>query len=128
MLVRPGGPEAAGVVTLCSEDVQTGPAGTLNLQSALAGGGMVTFKCPGFSTIRISQAHTLSASTQFDGGGNITLDGFGATNLFTTANAGVVVSFTNITLRNGHAHSPLPVPTVIGPGRRVADRGHGATR
>jgi predicted outer membrane repeat protein len=104
-----GAAHAAGVVTLCAEDVQTGPPGALNLQTALAGGGRVTFNCPGFPDIHITRQHVLSASTLIDGGGTVTLDGFGATALF-AANAGSPFSLVNITLRNGHARPVTPVP------------------
>ena len=66
---------AAGDVTLCQSDDQSGPG--LNLQSALQGGGTVTFSCGGQATIRITRTHVLTSSTIVDGRGGITLDAEG---------------------------------------------------
>ena len=65
----------AGNVTLCQSDDQPGPG--LNLQSALQGGGTVTFSCGGQATIRITRTHVLTSSTIVDGRGAITLDAEG---------------------------------------------------
>src|SRR5262249_10865071 len=47
------------------------------LQSALQGGGSVTFACGGQAMIRITKTHVLTSSTTVDGHGAITLDAEG---------------------------------------------------
>lgn len=64
---------ADATVTLCGSDDQGG-AGT-NLTSALAVGGRVTFSCGGLVTIMVNCTHSLSANTDIDGGGSVTLQG-----------------------------------------------------
>src|SRR4029450_8618548 len=73
LLLGPRFAHADATVTLCSSDTQSG-AGT-NLTSALAPGGRITVSCGGAATINVNCRHSLSANTDIDGGGNVTLQG-----------------------------------------------------
>jgi hypothetical protein len=73
------------------------------LLAALAGGGLVTFDCGSAPVVIIITAPSgisPSGASTVDGGGLVTLDGNSATRLFSITN-GVVLTLTNITLRNG---------------------------
>jgi uncharacterized repeat protein (TIGR01451 family) len=77
------------------------------LNSALAGGGTVTFDCGGPVVIPITSTKVLSRSTTIDGSGQqVTLDGGGGTRLFRTTyqlSAGLSLVFRHLTLRNARA-------------------------
>jgi hypothetical protein len=81
--------QAAGVVG-------TGTAASCTeatLNTALSGGGSVTFNCGAAPvTIQITSTKNIASATTIDGGGRITLDGRGTTRIFTTQ--------ANLTLRN----------------------------
>jgi predicted outer membrane repeat protein len=59
LIVSPSPVRAAGVVNPCNQ---------ANLQTALSGGGVVTFNC-GTATITLTSALTISQNTTIDGGG-----------------------------------------------------------
>ena len=82
---------AGGTVTNCSDDT--------DFSSQLSGGGTINFSC-GPATIVLSSTKTISTNTTIDGGGTITLSG-GGTRLF-IVNSDVVLTLTNITIRDGY--------------------------
>jgi predicted outer membrane repeat protein len=61
------------VVKVCDSDTSPGQ----NLSQAIATGGVVYFKCPAGSRIRITQRYTVTRPLTLDGGGTIILDGQG---------------------------------------------------
>jgi uncharacterized repeat protein (TIGR01451 family) len=96
---RAGGVVGSGTAASCTEAA---------LDSALAGGGTVTFSCGGGAVaIPITSTKLLSKSTTIDGTGQqITLDGGGSTKLFKTTpqpKTGLDLVFRKLTLRNGWA-------------------------
>jgi uncharacterized repeat protein (TIGR01451 family) len=96
---RAGGVVGSGSAASCTEAA---------LDSALAGGGTVTFNCGGGAVvIPITSTKLLSTSTTIDGTGQqITLDGGGSTRLFQTTpqpSTGLNLVFRKLTLRNGWA-------------------------
>ena len=95
----PVGPiSAAGVVGAGNPGSCTEAA----LDAALAGGGPVTFNCgPGQVTIGLAGEKIISADTQIDGGGKITLDGQGQTRIFSVSE-GVSLDLNRITLTGGN--------------------------
>lgn len=66
---------ADGHVTLCQTDTQAGPG--INLATAVALGGRITFACGAGASIRMTTRHQLRPGTVVDGGG-VTLDAHGA--------------------------------------------------
>ncbi len=95
--------EAAGVVGNGSPASCTEAA----LNTALAGGGTVTFNCGGGTVvIPVTSTKTLTTTTTIDGAGQaIVLDGVGTTRLFRTTYqfTQFTLTFRNLTLRNGRA-------------------------
>ena len=96
---RAGGVVGSGTAASCTEAA---------LDSALAGGGTVTFNCGGGAVvIPITSTKQLSKSTTIDGTGQqITLDGGLSTKLFQMPpqySAGLNLVFRKLTLRNGWA-------------------------
>lgn len=83
---------AAGVVSP--------PCNQVALQSALAGGGNVTFNC-GTATITLISPLTITQNTTIDGGGQITLSGGGTTRMI--EHTAGTLTLQNITLTNGRA-------------------------
>ncbi|MCE7948820.1 MAG: hypothetical protein DYG88_15465 [Chloroflexi bacterium CFX4] len=89
--------QAAGVVTNCSNQS--------DLQSKLAGGGLVTFSC-GASPVTITITSTLeitAANTTIDGGGLITLQGSSGVRMIlhrTLTNVASTLTLRNLTIRN----------------------------
>ena len=76
------------------------------LDTALAGGGTVTFDCGGSVVIPVTAVKTLTTTTTVDGTGQqITLDGGGTTRLFETTYqfAPFTITLRNLTLRNARA-------------------------
>jgi hypothetical protein len=77
------------------------------LNTALSGGGTVTFNCGGGAvTIPITSTKTITTTTTIDGSGqSITLDGGGTTRLFITTYqfSPFTISLRSLTLRNGRA-------------------------
>jgi hypothetical protein len=59
-------------VDRCGSDVEPGG---INLATALAAGGRITFRCGGPATIRITREHLITRSVDIDGGNQITLEG-----------------------------------------------------
>ena len=100
VMLSPAGPAgAAGVVGDGTPESCT----EAELNSALAGGGLVTFNCgPAPHAIGLKSQKVISDDTQIDGGGLITLDGQQSTRLF-RVNTGVALDLQNIILRNGRA-------------------------
>jgi hypothetical protein len=79
-LVALGGSQrarAAGVVTTCDE---------AHLNTALSGGGLVTFTC-GPATITVTSTKTISTDTTIDGGGLITLQNSGSASFAVNSSA-----------------------------------------
>ena len=73
------------------------------LDTALAGGGTVTFHCGGPVVIPVTAVKTLTTTTTVDGTGQqVTLDGGGTTRLFETTYqfASFTITLRNLTLRN----------------------------
>jgi hypothetical protein len=84
--------------------VGSGP-GTCNeaaLNTALAGGGTVTFNCGGPATILILSQKMITQSTTIDGGGIITITGGLATRLFLVTNS-ALLSLRDIGLDAGYS-------------------------
>jgi len=70
---------ASGVVGTGTPDTCTEAA----LDTALAGGGNVTFKCGASPyTLTVATTKRIAANTKLDGGGLITLSGGGAVGIF----------------------------------------------
>ncbi len=72
---------AGGVVGTCDET---------HLNTALSGGGTVTFTC-GPATITVTSTKTISANTTIDGGGVITISGGNSVQVFTVNPAATFV-------------------------------------
>lgn len=62
---------AGGTVTACAKDVQLGAG--LDLATALAGGGTVTFACKAGTTIAVTRTHAVAGIVVVDGGKAVTL-------------------------------------------------------
>jgi predicted outer membrane repeat protein len=94
--------------TLAAGVVGTGTTGSCTeaaLDTALLSGGAVTFNCGAAPhTIILTSRKTISANTQINGGGLITLSGAGATGLFSVDN-GITLELNGMTLSNGRATS-----------------------
>jgi IPTL-CTERM motif len=87
-------PKAHAAVQLCTE---------AGLDTALAAGGTNTFSCGAATTIAVSATKTVSVSgTVLDGSGLLTISGGSARRVF-TVNAGVTVTFQNLTIVNGNS-------------------------
>jgi len=83
---------AAGLVTDCNSDSQ--------LQTAVGGGGLVTFSCSG--TILLSAGLTITANTTIDGAGQqVALDGQTQYTVF-SVNSGVTLAVNNLTVQHGN--------------------------
>jgi len=72
--------------------------------TALLGGGAVTFNCGGATTITFTSTKTISAATTISGGDVITLSGGNAVRLFNVTGGGLTLN--NITLANGRDSAP----------------------
>src|SRR5215216_3696623 len=70
------------------------------LNTALAGGGAVTFNCGGPATINLTTTKTISSNTQINGGGVITLSGNSLVRLF-TVNSPATLNISNLTIASG---------------------------
>ena len=109
--VLPGRARADALVTLCQSDTQIGPG--RNLDEALqdpsppANNGAyrtITFACPGgAASITMTRQHTITQSTLIDGGGTVTLDGGGTSDMFTAHDPNLRLLFSNLVLRNARA-------------------------
>jgi len=87
---------AAGVVGSGTPESCTEAA----LDTALAGGGMVTFNCGGATTITVTSTKIISADTTIDGGSLITISGGNSVGIF-VVNIGVNFTVQNLTIANG---------------------------
>ncbi|MBK9968926.1 MAG: right-handed parallel beta-helix repeat-containing protein [Holophagales bacterium] len=98
LLLFPGLVRAAGVVG----NGTPGSCSEAALNTALAGGGVVTFSCGGTVTIPITSTKTISAAlpTDVDGGGLVTLDGQDAVRIF-SVDYQRQLALRNLTLRRG---------------------------
>ena len=74
------------------------------LETALSGGGTVSFNCGGSATITLTSQKTINSNTTINGGGQITLSGGGSTRLFNLQN-GASLTLQNITLQSGYSSS-----------------------
>ncbi len=85
--------QADGVVTNCSDDVQ--------FSKLMSGGGTVTFSC-GTALINLNSTQIIppAANTTIDGGGQITLSGQNARQLFVVS-TGASLTLCDIVLTNG---------------------------
>ena len=97
-LTAPSSTWAAGVVTTCDE---------AHFDTALSGGGSVTFNCGGPATITVTSTKTISASTTIDGGGVITISGGNSVPVF-TVNTGATFTVQNLTIENGNRRQASP--------------------
>jgi predicted outer membrane repeat protein len=89
-----GGVVGTGTPTSCTEAA---------LNSALAGGGTITFNCGAAPhTILSSAAKSITLDTTIDGDGTVTLDGQDGDRLFVVSN-GAVLTLRNIVLEHGFA-------------------------
>ena len=90
-LTLPAAPaQAGGIVGVCDES---------HLQSALAGGGTVTFSCSG--TITLGSTIPIDTDTTIDGSGQtVTISGNHAVRLFSVAD-GVALTLNHLTLADG---------------------------
>lgn len=89
--------------TYAAGTVGTGTAATCTeaaLDTALSGGGSVTFNCGGPATITFTSTKSITVATTIQGSAGITLDGGGAVRLFNVTGGGLVLD--HITLANGH--------------------------
>ncbi len=114
---------ARGIVTLCvavfvasapstaraGGVVGTGSAASCTdaaLNTALGGGGLVTFDCGGSATIDISPpatgTKTIAADTTIDGGGMVTISGGNSVRVL-SVNSGVNFTVQNLTIANGNS-------------------------
>jgi len=97
-LIGPGKVYAAGVVgtgtpASCDEAA---------LDTALAGGGTVTFDCGASdATITVTNTKMISADTTIDGGNFITISGGDTVRVFEVASSGVALDLDNLTVTNG---------------------------
>ena len=89
-----GGQVGTGTPASCTEAA---------LNTALAGGGNVTFNC-GVNpyTLTLTSGKTISINTTIDGGGKITLSGGGTVQVL-FVNPGVQLTLNNLSLANGYA-------------------------
>jgi hypothetical protein len=87
-----GGSVGSGTLASCNETA---------LDAALAVGGLVTFNCGGPATILITATKVITADTQIDGAGLITLDGGGTKRLF-IVNSPARFDLSNLTLSHGY--------------------------
>jgi predicted outer membrane repeat protein len=93
-VVAAGGTVGTGTPGSCTESA---------LNTALAGGGVVTFNCGvGLAIIQFSSQLVITTDTSVDGGGRILLSGNGSTRLFYVS-SGTGLSLMNLTLSNGSA-------------------------
>ena len=85
------------------------------LNGALAGGGLVTFKCGGGPvTITVTGEKTLSVNTTLDGGGTVTLSGGDLVRVL-SVEFGATVDLRNLTIQHGRApNCPGAPPGVEG--------------
>lgn len=82
----------AGVVSTCNE---------ASLNTALTGGGAVTFTCSG--TITVTSTKTISINTTIDGTGqNVIISGGNSVQIF-VVNSGITLGITQMTISNGSA-------------------------
>lgn len=72
------------------------------LETALDGGGLVTFDCGGAHTITVTSQKTITLDTTVDGDGLITLSGGGSTRIFNIQN-GADVTLSGLTVANGYS-------------------------
>jgi predicted outer membrane repeat protein len=84
----------------------TGTAGSCTeaaLDTALSGGGAVTFNCGALPvTITLTSTKNVTASTSIDGSSMVTLDGGNSVRLFSVTTTGVTLTLDNIALTHGH--------------------------
>jgi hypothetical protein len=98
-LLLPQPVRAAGVVG----DGTSGSCTEAALDTALAGGGSVTFHCGnGPVTITVTSQKVITAETTIDGGERVIISGGNATRVF-YVNAGVALTLTNLTVSGGAA-------------------------
>lgn len=72
------------------------------LDTALSGGGSVSFNCGGSHTITLTSEKTINTDTTLDGSGQITLSGGSSTRLFSVQNS-ATLTLQNITLQDGNS-------------------------
>ncbi|MEP7288884.1 MAG: choice-of-anchor Q domain-containing protein [Chloroflexota bacterium] len=96
----------APIPVMAAGIVGNGSAGSCtlaDLNTKLAGGGLVKFNC-GTATIAITSTLNISTTTTIDGEGKITLDGGGAHRIILHTSAGTPSTLTlqNLTIANGY--------------------------
>lgn len=89
---------AAGVVG----DGTPGSCTEAALETALAGGGSVSFNCgPSPVKITLTSRKAISQDTSVDGGGLVSLSGAGASQVFAVTGKHITLSLSNLTIRDG---------------------------
>ncbi|GAC1649976.1 MAG: hypothetical protein NVS4B8_23880 [Herpetosiphon sp.] len=91
--VYAGGVVGTGTAASCTEAA---------LDTALVGGGTITFNCGGAMTIILTSQKTINITTTLEGGNLVTLSGGNATRLFSVT-ISKSLTLNNITLTNGLA-------------------------
>ena len=91
--VEGGGVVGNGTAGSCTEAA---------LETALSGGGLVTFNCGGPKTIVLTSQKTIMTDTTINGAGVITLSGGGTTRLFDVQN-GAHLTIQELTIANGYS-------------------------
>jgi hypothetical protein len=102
--------QAGGTVTICDE---------AHLNTALVGGGSITFNCGGPATIKLSSQKIIAQPTSINGGGIITLSGGGATRLFNVT-VGSRLTLANLTIANGRVITQPGGGAIINDGTLIA--------
>jgi hypothetical protein len=106
-----GGVVGHGTPASCTESA---------LDSALTGGGSVTFNCGNApDVLKLTSEKVISASTSIDGAGLITLSGGRSTRLFNVQSGGTL-TLTNLTLSDGNAGNSNGGAVLIAIGGAVA--------
>ncbi len=93
------GTVGTGTPTSCTEGA---------LDTALFGGGLLTFDCGGAVTIATTTTKTISTDTTIDGGGLITLDGSTLNDFVMLVPAGVTLTLRSLTITDATTTSFLP--------------------
>jgi len=118
LLILPISAKADGLVTLCGADDQVGPVAgpvaPLNLRDAILGGGLVTFRCPDNTVIRVTHVHAVNHALTIDGGNKVTLDAGNVTGMLESDGGRYAIGLQNLKIRNARKpdDSPGSLPLV----------------
>ncbi len=111
--VLAGRAAADQVVTLCASDDQAGPG--VNLTSAVAGGGRVTFGCGANAVIQITHVHVISQTTEIDGAGAVVLDA-GGRPVFRLASSAATLRLSGLTIRGARPGEAPDIAAIVSMG------------